>query len=328
MIEKLKYLFAGVLAVSLCGVFVACDNEDDTVTDEWTSNYVYMERLSLGVNTMKCNWVHTISVGVLGDVQIKLPVAVRLHHPFASDVTVKLAYEVQGEELLKNAFSFVEGGTLVIPAGELLVRDTLMFDTNTDLSPLAAPAADYTVKTWIEAVEPVSGDLRISSKQRELQIAINKSEKADIVPNMQPEGARITNKTGWGCALTADAGGPEVEWEWGYSKVVDGDLGNYVFFGTTHLGIKIDMGSVRTLSGVESYCSYGTSYCMTSGTLYASEDGEKWTLLSPDDGFEMDQGSRQFVKFIVPVQARYIIWHQDGGNSKQVLISEFFAWAK
>ena len=102
-----------------------------------------------------------------------MPFAVCLAKPWKSDVAVKFAYTIEGD-MPEEIVTFREGGAVVIPAGELAARDTM--DLRTDWSFVPQEAATYKVTVGIGSVQPVSGQLRISSKQKELSVQINKAK--------------------------------------------------------------------------------------------------------------------------------------------------------
>lgn len=136
--KKLKYLLAGVLVSAVAGCFVACD-DDESATDEWTADYVYLERLKLGIGSLEFNQTHS-SLGIAGDTEVSMPFAVCLAKPWKSDVAVKFAYTIEGD-MPEEIVTFREGGAVVIPAGELAARDTM--DLRTDWSFVPQEAATY-----------------------------------------------------------------------------------------------------------------------------------------------------------------------------------------
>lgn len=142
--KKLKYLLAGVLVSAVAGCFVACD-DDESATDEWTADYVYLERLKLGIGSLEFNQTHS-SLGIAGDTEVSMPFAVCLAKPWKSDVAVKFAYTIEGD-MPEEIVTFREGGAVVIPAGELVARDTM--DLRTDWSFVPQEAATYKVTVGI-----------------------------------------------------------------------------------------------------------------------------------------------------------------------------------
>lgn len=128
-----------------------------------------------------------------------MPFAVCLAKPWKSDVAVKFAYTIEGD-MPEEIVTFREGGAVVIPAGELVARDTM--DLRTDWSFVPQEAATYKVTVGIGSVQPVSGQLRISSKQKELSVQINKAKSMDIQAGVKPSGSRIADYSGWSVYAT------------------------------------------------------------------------------------------------------------------------------
>lgn len=316
MFEKLKYFLAASLLVAVGGGSVACD-DDDATPDEWSSDYVYLGQLKPAVRSTSFNVSHS-SLGVAGETEIWMPVAVRLSHPRKSDVTVTLSSAVEGG-MPAGDVVFREGGTVVIPAGETVARDTV--DVLTDWSFVAKGKETYRVTVGIGSVKPASGDLRVSSKQSSLSLSVDKAVFADIIAGERPAGSRM-DRSGWEVSWIDQEGSEN----WKVSgNLTDGDDWSYLFFGKPYMGIKIDMGSVRTITGLETYSAYGNGYAMTSCGIAASEDGTDWTLVTPDDRLAVSAAATQYVSFVVPVTARYIIWHFYGSS---VLSSEVYAYQK
>ncbi len=317
--KKLKYLLAGVLVSAVAGCFVACD-DDEYATDEWTADYVYLERLKLGIGSLEFNQTHS-SLGIAGDTEVSMPFAVCLAKPWKSDVAVKFAYTIEGD-MPEEIVTFREGGAVVIPAGELVARDTM--DLRTDWSFVPQEAATYKVTVGIGSVQPVSGQLRISSKQKELSVQIHKAKSMDIQAGVKPSGSRIADYSGWSVYAT-NVDDNNADWGAHQPKLINGNTGDYIWFNTPHLGVKIDMGATKTVTGLETFSAYGAAYAMSSCAVYTSDDGAGWKLVTPEEGLSMTPAGTQYVSFIAPITARYIIWHMYGSAP---LSSEIYVYSK
>lgn len=321
MFGKLKYL-SMVLAFAAIGtVFTACD-DDETAVDEWTSNYVYLQRFGLGVSNRVYNLSHS-SLGVISSEEISVPLTVCLAQPYGRDVAVTLAASIEGD---LPADDVALDGNVVIPAGETSVATTL--SVNSDWSFVSRDAESYTIRVSVASVSPASDDLRISTKQGELTCTINKAEYCDILPNEVPDGSRITDYTGWSVRSCYDESldGP---WSNVQDAFIDGDTGgnSYVWYSTPLLSVRIDMGESRSISGLEYYSFYDAStYSFTRCKLFTSDDGELWTERTPKEGLEMGAlRNTQYLKFISPIETRYVIWQMFGSA---VLCSEIYVYRK
>lgn len=321
MIEKLKYLLAGSLMLAAAGAFVACD--DDAAVDEWGATYVYMARPDLGVDLLEFNLTHS-SLGIAGDTSFEIPVTVKLSKPLKADVEVVLGVSLP-EGFPAEDVSFEKGGRLVIPAGETSADDKMVLSSDWSFADKAA--ATYNIAPTIESVVQASDALRISSNQRKIDVAVHKAQFADIL-NAQPDGTRIQDRSGWSVSLCAYETTDPAAFDTPTSTLTNNNTNDYVYFGTQSLCFRVDMGSEITLSGLESYCSFGASYCMSSCAIYSSTDGQVWTRVTADGGLSMALGASQCVKFIAPVTCRYFIWFMDAGSGRQVLSSEIYGYTK
>ena len=71
--------------------------------------------------------------------------------------------------------------------------------------------------------------------------------------------------------------------------------------------------------------AYGAAYAMSSCAVYTSDDGAGWKLVTPEEGLSMTPAGTQYVSFIAPITARYIIWHMYGSAP---LSSEIYVYSK
>lgn len=178
---------AGVLVSAVAGCFVACD-DDESATDEWTADYVYLERLKLGIGSLEFNQTHSVSRNCRRYGGLDAVCGLILPNHGSRMSAVKFAYTIEGD-MPEEIVTFREGGAVVIPAGELAARDTM--DLRTDWSFVPQEAATYKVTVGIGSVQPVSGQLRISSKQKELSVQINKAKSMEYTGRRETFGRRI-----------------------------------------------------------------------------------------------------------------------------------------
>lgn len=311
MKEKLKYLSAGLLACAAVGL-VACD-DDEMPANEWSSAYVYLGRPSLSSDLLTFDLVHTPS-GIMTE-GVAIPVSVRLSKARKSDVTVTLKTVAEGisTDLLVSKYN----GTLLIPAGELEVRDTITV-TNWDFALESKDAAVYNIEIAIDKVQPAAGDLRISSRESIRSVRINKSQYSNVYNGKKPEGARIADRSGWIVRYTDDPTGER--WQDG-NDLKDDNEWSYAYV-YTYLCIEIDLGSMQTLTGLETRSGYfGAEFVHTSCSILSSDDGITWTTQSAQSAIAITD--TQYVAFANPVTARYFRWMMWGGNC---LSTEIYAW--
>lgn len=319
MIEKIKYLLAGALALSAVA-FVACSDEEQ-VFDEFDATYVYIARPVLGSNTVVFNVSHTPD-GIIEKNKTMASVIVRLSKPMNSDVTVTLATKLDG--FTDESVEFQEGGIHVIPAGELEVRDTLVIkDWSFALD--AKPAATYNATISIGAVRPESGTLRISSKQNSNLMTVNKSQftASNVRPDQRPTGTSLTPRSGW--VVTSTKNQDDTGWT-DAAKMIDGSNSTYVYNNGGYMGITVDLGAAHTVTGLHIYNSYGASYAANQCVLLSSNDGVTWKMESDEVLRDViTPSSDQYVSFAKPVKARYLRWKLWGGS---VLCSELYVYTQ
>lgn len=146
----------------------------------------------------------------------------------------------------------------------------------------------------------------------------------DIQAGVKPSGSRIADYSGWSVYAT-NVDDNNADWGAHQPKLINGNTGDYIWFNIPHLGVKIDMGATKTVTGLETFSAYGAAYAMSSCAVYTSDDGAGWKLVTPEEGLSMTPAGTQYVSFIAPITARYIIWHMYGSAP---LSSEIYVYSK
>lgn len=317
MIGKLKYLF-GVLSLGMLSVAVfSCGKDEGDGIDEWSSDYVYLERPVLGYDELAFFLTHTGS-GVGGDVEPALPVGVRLLKPTRSDVTVHLSVTLDG--LPDGSAVFRHGGTVVIPAGEAFASDTL--DVATDWSFVEKPQAVYTATVAIESITPVSESLRVSSNQGRMSMVITKTaylnlsySTSDNVP-----GARITNRSAWTIVLA-----PNVENASNPGRLVDGNGGTDIASNRLPYWLTIDLSQITTVTGFY-VRSWGGSYAPRAVEIFTSADGSNWISQGQ---LATSASANQYITLLDAVTCRHIRYEVlVGASSGRMSLTEFYVYQR
>lgn len=314
MIEKLKYLLAGSLLLAAAGGFVACD-DDETTVDEWESTYVLLERPVLGSNEITYSIRHTDD-GLSGWDGL-FTFAVSLSKPCASDVMVKVGFDAAAE-LPEGLFLLGENGQMTIPAGETQAVNTLQCDLQLLTALVGDNAASYTVPIRIETVVPSKEDLRISSKQNDLIVNVNKGKLTNVIVGQQPSGTDM-DRSGWTVSVSTTDSETADNFR-KTSNLTDDNAWSYEYV-YTYLCIQIDLGAETSVTGLETYSAYGAAYAHTSCQIYSSVDGVNW--IPEHDRVSIAADTNQYVSFIKPVKARYFRWRMWGSN---VLSSEMYVY--
>lgn len=270
MIEKLKYLFAGVLAVSLCGVFVACDNEDDTVTDEWTGTYCFIKGESLGNSLLK-SYELMESVGLLTEAKpFTYSFTACLNKVAASDVTVSVSYAGSGSvaDTLANTVA-LSATTMTIPAGELVSEPV-----SVTIDPAFIGVNDQ-LKKWDPAVFTISigslqsdADVKLSTKTNKIVVTLNKTVKAFLnIKKGKPGNSKFMDRSGWSATLGDGVdGAPE--------NLFDGTRSD-VACNTVPWDFTIDLGAETHITGVNT-AHWAAGYYPSQIEVFTSSDNVVW----------------------------------------------------
>ena len=298
MILKIKYLFAELMMLFVAGCVISCDNKkEQTEIDQWMANYVYIERPSLGLDVKEFTITHS-GAGIGGNTNVWLPIAVRLLKPWASDVTVKLSYTV--DVLPDSLVSLLGGGTVVIPAGELVARDTLKVDTDWRFVP--KPKTIYKATVGIESIEPVSGELRKSSKQSETGVLVTKTaflNMSSSTSSTSVPGTLVPNRsTTWTVVLA-----PNVENADNPGRLIDGSTGTDIASSTLPYWLTIDLAQTTTINGFR-VRAWGSTYAPRGFEIFTSDDGFTWE--SQGQLLNVAGASTLYIRFLTPVTCRHI----------------------
>lgn len=318
MNDKLKYLFSSLIILFVCGCFVACsDDDDEAEIDKWAANYVYLQRPALGTDLKQFNLSHA-AAGVAGDTEITLPITVRLLKPYESDVKVKMGYTTNGE-FPEEVVSFRSGGILIIPAGEVIVRDTVDVTANWDLA--KKPKTDYIATIGIESIEPVAGALRKSENQSTIDIIFSKSAflNMSFSTTSVPSGTAISDRSIW--AITIQSG---VENATNPGRLVDGSTSTDIAADLSGFWLTIDLTKTTTVTGFR-IRSWGPTYAPLGAEIFTSDDGANWE----SQGVLTTSGSTQYIKLLTPVTCRHIKYDITAGSSSgRLSLTEFYVYAQ
>lgn len=315
MNNKLKYLFAGFIALFVCGCFVACGDDDDVEIDKWAANYVYLQRPALGIDLKQFNMSHT-GAGVAGDTEVVLPLTICLLKPYENDVKVKLGYATNGE-FPEEIISFRSGGILVIPAGEVIVRDTMDVTANWALA--KKPKTDYIATAQIESVEPASGALRKSENQSKAGLIISKSTFLNLSfsTSSVPSGTAIADRSVWKIIIQ-----PGVENADNPGRLVDNNTSTDIAADLSGFWLTIDLTKTTTVTGFR-IRSWGATYAPRGAEIFTSDDGATWE----SQGEVATSGLIQYITLQTPVTCRHIKYEIiTGASSGRLSLTEFYVY--
>lgn len=168
MIEKLKYVYAGALALAAVA-FVACDDGEEGLNGWTDTAYVYVQGETLGNDAAK-SFVVAEREGLVDDTPLTYTFRVCLNRPAGSDVTVSLTPTASGgvADVLENTVN-LNPAKPTIPAGQLTSDEiTLTIDP-------AFLAVTDAVQDYAPAVFTIAlGDLETASRNVRLSTKTNK----------------------------------------------------------------------------------------------------------------------------------------------------------
>lgn len=285
------YALAGVLMLGN----IACSDDDSSVQSEWNTNYIGIQRTTLGVMTETITLEHTQN----GLGTTNLPITVTLSKYASHDITATLDFESDCPEAWT-----LESNTVVIPAGQLSA--TVMLSADWSFAEEITESKTWNAKLTLASVDPMSG-IHISTKYNTLDIVVTKSRLVNVSP-ITPAGELLTDNKDW--TLTYN-GIKDTD-----RKLLDNKLNTYVWVYNS-LDIQVDLGKTITVTGLRTESQYGPEYSPTAAAIYTSNDGKTWDLQGE---LNLSAGSLFFFALIKPVECRYIRCLMTGTNC---LVCEF-----
>lgn len=285
------YALAGVLMLGN----IACSDDDASAQSEWNTNYIGIQRTTLGVMTETIALDHTPN----GLGTSTLPITVTLSKYASHDITATLDFESDCPEAWT-----LESNTVVIPAGQLSA--TVMLSADWSFAEEIIEPKTWNAKLTLTSVAPMSG-VHISTKYNTLDIVVTKTRMVNV-SSIRPAGELLTDNQDW--VLTYN-GKEDTKRE-----LLDNNLNTYVYVYNS-LDIQVDLGKTITVTGLRTESMFSPEYSPTAAAIYTSDDGESWTLQGELD---LQAESLFFFALIKPVECRYVRCLMTGTNC---LVCEF-----
>lgn len=291
----MKKIFCYVLAGVLMLGNIACSDDDASAQSEWNTNYIGIQRTTLGVMTETIALDHTPN----GLGTSTLPITVTLSKYASHDITATLDFESDCPEAWT-----LESNTVVIPAGQLSA--TVMLSADWSFAEEIIEPKTWNAKLTLTSVAPMSG-VHISTKYNTLDIVVTKTRMVNV-SSIRPAGELLTDNQDW--VLTYN-GKEDTRRE-----LLDNNLNTYVYVYNS-LDIQVDLGKTITVTGLRTESMFSPEYSPTAAAIYTSDDGESWTLQGELD---LQAESLFFFALIKPVECRYVRCLMTGTNC---LVCEF-----
>ena len=274
---------------------IACSDDDSSVQSEWNTNYIGIQRTTLGVMNETIVLDHTPN----GLGTTTLPITVTLSKYASHDISATLDFESDCPEAWT-----LESNTVVIPAGQLSATVTLTADWS--FASEIVEAMTWNSKLTLTSVDPMSG-VHISTKYNTLDIVVSKTRMANVSP-ITPAGELLTDNEDW--VLTYN-GKEDTK-----RDLLDNNLNSCVYVYNS-LDIQVDLAKTITVTGLRTESMFSASYSPTAAAIYTSNDGTTWDLQGE---LNLSAGSLFFFALIKPVECRYVRCLMTGTNC---LVCEF-----
>ncbi len=312
MIEKLKYLCAGTLALAAV-VFVACDDDDEGLNGWTDTAYVYVRGETLG-NDITKQAVVVETEGMEDTTPFVYTFRACISTPAKADATVSLTAAASGgiADMLENTMS-LNTETLKIPAGQLVSEEaTLTIDPAflaiTDEQKTYDPAV-FTVT--MSDLKTTGSNVKLTTKTNKVTVTYQKVVKPYInLASGTPSNAEYMDRTNWSGTL-----GEGVEGS--IDKIFDGSTGTDIAANNAPWEFTLDLGAETTMLGANTR-HWGVGYAPSSIEVFTSSDNMTWKSQSTLSV----SGSMQNWRFIKPVAARYLKYRVLAPN-KRTDLTEF-----
>lgn len=313
MIEKIKYLLTGVLALSAVA-FVAC-NDDEEGLNEWTDvAYVFVKGQTLG-NGVPKTFTVIETEGLTDATPVVYTFKICLSKVADADVTVPLTIVATGNvaDTLPGTMT-LSVDRMTIPAGELESEEVTCTIDPTFLAVKDAQGT-YDPAVFTVMMGPsVSADAKVksSTKTNKIVITLNKVVKAYLnLASGTPSNAVNMARTDWSGELGAGVENVITNlWDGTSSDIASNNV---------PWEFTVDLGATTEMLGFQSKY-YASSYAARSIEFMTSSDKSTWK----SQGIIATSGATQNLKFLKPVTARYVkhrvLAHGTNGRSS---VTEF-----
>lgn len=303
------------LAVFSSAIFVltGCENPeiDNSLPYYYTETIVYLP----DAGTQNINIRHT-PTAVRGEA-IEFTVVRHNNDPellekaLIKPCTVELEAAFEGIE--EQYIAFRDGLTLTIPAGETSVSSFI--DIDWSFAAETTAEAEYTLTLSIK-----SSSAYISEERNETIYEITKNEKPESNLYTDAPAGTSMDRSGWTVQYTSDSA--LNNWVDDSDGSLTDENNSYLYY-NGFLAVKVDMGSVQNLTGVVSYCSYGSYYAPDKFIVETSLDGSTWNKVGGETSVTQDD--YLYASFYDPIEARYFRLQMFGNN---VLSTEIYAYTE
>ncbi len=272
----MKYIYKNSIVI-LAGLlslitFNACSN-DDEVVDEWSANYVYLQKKDYLLPDKTSILVHN-PLGIEGAVTETF--VVKLKYPTDNDVIVTL--EAQGEHIPSGLIS-LSPQQVTIKAGEQTSEEVTVNMSDWSFAVNEKDEMEYELKVSISGIQAKEKDLRISNIQNTKLIAVSKGAYSLIATTM-PGNWITVNRSGWKATASHNYSN-----SYPATNAIDDDM-NSTWFGygidyndgQCWLNVELDSPINMVGFSITKENAFGGGYSVKQSTIQIKKEGDTaWT---------------------------------------------------
>lgn len=267
-----KYYY--VLITCVLGVLAlnSCSKDEDDEMNEWTTNYVYLQRDNYLAKEPTFIVTHD-PMGLAGEVDYKF--YIKTKYPATKDINV--SFEVSGD--IPNDKISLQTRQVTIKSGE--TSSELITVTVPDWSFLKddKAAKDYNMIVYITGLQSSDKNIQISNNQKSKSFKISKISYSPVSPNM-PTNWQAVNRSGWEATssrIYASSYTP--------ANAIDDNLNSTWFAygmnnngGACWLNIKLDTPINMVGFSITRENAFGGGYSVKRTTIQIKKEGDtEWT---------------------------------------------------
>ena len=274
----MKYIYQNfiiILASFLSLVtFNACSDDDESV-NEWTANYVYLQKEDYLLPDRMYSLVHS-PVGIEGE-EVTGTFVVKMKRPATKDVSVIL--EAQSDEVPNDLIS-LSTKEIVIKAGETVSEIITLSMSDWNFAQQERDAKIYNLKVVVADIHNAENDLRISELHKVGIVSVEKGEYA-LVTTVKPDTWQSIERKNWSTDASSVYYGAE---DWCGSKMaIDDDISSAWYSdGIEDVWWSATLDTPAKVSGF----SIGIGANLAGANFQYKKEGDtEWTTIATDYNF-------------------------------------------
>lgn len=301
MKHKYNLLQIGGCAIASLLLLCGCHSENNTAEDEWTATYVYLQRLDYLTPSPKTFYINHSEEGLSGEVN--MPFVAKTQKPTSQDVHVNIELRDAnasniGLELQDNKGKKVDVSQIVIKAGEQHSDTFHIVATNLSELKTNEQKVSLSFDVALKSIETTQPNTLISpmTTLNNLTAKVEKGALQSMIMG-EPKVNDVLDRSSWTITLSEGA-------ENSGANLIDGNYWTDVARSGQGFTITIDLGSIKTITGVNTTSWSWTSnhYAPQEVEVAVSQDNVTWKSL----GTIQTSGGYQNITLLSSPKARYL----------------------